>query len=29
LEKVIEESEFKDCWMTVAVSQPLPLAKSA
>ena len=29
LEKVREESEFKDCWMTVAVSQPLPLAKSA
>ena len=29
LEKVIAESKFKDCWMTVAVSQPLPLAKSA
>ena len=29
LEKVITESNFKDCWMTVAVSQPLPLAKSA
>ena len=29
LEKVREESEFKDCWMTTAVSQPLPLAKSA
>ena len=29
LEKVREESEFKDCWMTVAVSQPLPLSKSA
>ena len=29
LEKVITESKFKDCWMTVAVSQPLPLAKSA
>ena len=29
LEKVREESKFKDCWMTVAVSQPLPLAKSA
>ena len=29
LEKVVMESKFKDCWMTVAVSQPLPLAKSA
>ena len=29
LEKVIAESKIKDCWMTVAVSQPLPLAKSA
>ena len=29
LEKVRGESEFKDCWMTVDVSQPLPLAKSA
>ena len=29
LEKVIVESKFKDCWMTTAVSQPLPLAKSA
>ena len=29
LEKVITESKFKDCWMTIAVSQPLPLAKSA
>ncbi len=29
LEKVREKSEFKDCWMTVAASQPLPLAKSA
>ena len=29
LEKVITESQFKDCWMTTAVSQPLPLAKSA
>ena len=29
LEKVIAESKFKDCSMTVAVSQPLPLAKSA
>ena len=28
-EKVIAESKFKDCWMTTAVSQPLPLAKSA
>ena len=29
LEKVITESKFKDCWMTTAVSQPMPLAKSA
>ena len=29
LEKVITESKFKDCWMTTAVSQPLPLSKSA
>ena len=29
LEKVITERKFKDCWMTAAVSQPLPLAKSA
>ncbi len=29
LEKVITENKFKDCWMTTAVSQPLPLAKSA
>ena len=29
LEKVITESKFKDCWMTAAVSQPFPLAKSA
>ena len=29
LEKVIAESKFKDCWMTTAVSQLLPLAKSA
>ena len=29
LEKVIAERKFKDCWMTTAVSQPLPLAKSA
>ncbi len=28
LEKVIAESKFKNCWMTTAVSQPLPLAKS-
>ena len=29
LEKVITERKFKECWMTTAVSQPLPLAKSA
>ena len=27
--KVLIKDEFKDCWMTIGVSQPLPLAKSA
>ena len=29
LEKVREESEFKDCWMTVAVSRPMPLSQAS
>ena len=29
MEKVIINSEFKDCWMTIGVSKPLPIAKSA
>lgn len=29
LEKVKDENELEDCWMTISVSQPLPLAKSA
>jgi len=29
VKKVLVKGEFKDCWMTTAVSQPLPLAKSA
>ena len=29
VEKVIINSEFKDCWMTAGVSRPLPIAKSA
>ena len=29
VKKVLIEGEFKDCWMTTGVSQPLPLAKSA
>ena len=28
LEKVINESEFKDCWMTIGVSQPMSLVNS-
>ena len=28
VEKVTINGEFKDCWMTSGVSQPLPLAKS-
>lgn len=27
--KVLQEGNFKNCWMTTSVSQPLPLAKSA
>ena len=29
VKKVLTEGEFKDCWMTSGVSQPMPLAKSA
>ena len=29
LKKVLAEGKYKDCWMTVGVSQPIPLAKSA
>lgn len=29
VEKVLAEGNFKNCWMTIGVSQPLPLAKSA
>jgi len=29
LKKVINFKEFKNCWMTVAVSRPMPLAKSS
>ena len=29
MKKVIINSEFKDCWMTIGVSKPLPIAKSA
>ena len=29
VEKVLVEGEFKDCWMTTGVSQPMLLAKSA
>ena len=29
VKKVLINGEFKDCWMTIGVSQPLPLAKSA
>ena len=28
VEKVIIKGEFKDCWMTTSVSQPVSLAKS-
>ena len=29
VKKVLTNGEFKDCWMTSGVSNPLPLAKSA
>ena len=29
VKKVLINGNFKDCWMTTGVSQPLPLAKSA
>ena len=28
LQKVLTEGNYKNCWMTVGVSQPIPLAKS-
>ena len=28
LQKVLTEGDYKNCWMTVGVSQPIPLAKS-
>ena len=28
VEKVDENSEFKDCWMTVGVSRPMPLSQA-
>ena len=28
LQKVLNEGNYKNCWMTVGVSQPIPLAKS-
>ena len=29
VEKVIEDGEFKDCWMTVGVSRPTPLSQAS
>ena len=29
LEKVSENGEFKDCWMTVGVSRPMPLSQAS
>ena len=29
VEKVSENSEFKDCWMTVGVSRPMPLSQAS
>ena len=29
VEKVSEEGEFKDCWMTVGVSRPMPLSQAS
>ena len=28
VKKVINEEDFLDCWMTISVSQPMPLSKS-
>ena len=28
VKKVLEEGDYKDCWMTIGVSQPIPLAKA-
>ena len=29
VEKVSDEGEFKDCWMTVGVSRPMPLSQAS
>ena len=29
VEKVIDNGEFKDCWMTVGVSRPMPLSQAS
>jgi len=29
VEKVIENSEYKDCWMTIGVSTPMPLSQAS
>ena len=29
VEKVSDEGEFKDCWMTIGVSRPLPLSQAS
>ena len=29
VEKVIESGEFKDCWMTVGVSTPMPISQAS
>ena len=29
LRKVLTEGDYRDCWMTVGVSQPIPLAQSS
>ena len=29
VEKVSEDGEFKDCWMTVGVSRPMPLSQAS
>ena len=29
VEKVNENGDFKDCWMTVGVSRPMPLSQAS
>ena len=29
VEKVTENGDFKDCWMTVGVSRPMPLSQAS